>query len=583
MRKKSSTLAFFTAPVLLTAVAVLSSASTWAESYIYLTNNTNQTLDLTINQRGSALVKGEHWQQHATSVPPLGTVRYLETNRDTGIKWGKDYYFDTTVTAEDGSTTMLQQKLTGTWNFSDIWHGTQQSPWYDDRNIHSVKQSFAGVDSTIAFKAENARANGDDYYYVIHPKEDDVIRGANNNFNVLAYNVWALLPGLVSKSVSERLNLLKDKLNGYDAIVFSELFDNSRRNTFLNALKTEYPYQTQVVDRSGSLEDGGVLIVSRYPIDSESQIAFDDCDAEDCMSAKGVIYAKINKGGNPYHVFGSHTQAWTADKNQATRLSQFQQMRNFIDSRSISSSEPVIIAGDLNVDKINFPQEYNTMLNVLNAEEVPRNGGYAYTYNGYVNNWTDGAPENLDYVLYSTAHLQPTSSESKVLTPRSIHADVFTKYDLSDHFAMVGNLTFDTPVGEADTTLVYKELRDGRSNKCLDFDGASPSNGKQALLWDCANVAWQKWALDQDSGLLRNQANPEYCLDNMGQAYSGGGLHLWQCDENNINQQWDFENAQLVPRSNNLIAVDAYGTDNGSQVAFWSKHNGGNQQWSWGN
>jgi endonuclease/exonuclease/phosphatase family metal-dependent hydrolase len=561
---------------------LLMSAATWAESYIYLTNNTDQTLDLTTSQRGSALVKGEHWKQHATSVPPLGTVRYLETNRDSGIRWGKDYYFDTTVTAADGSTAMLQQKLTGTWNFSEIWHGTQQSPWYDDRNIHSVKQSFAGADSTIAFKAENARVNGDDYYYVIHPKEETVIRGTNNNLNVLAYNVWALLPGLVSKSVSERLNLLKDKLNGYDAIVFSELFDNSRRNTFLNALKTEYPYQTSVVDRSGSLEDGGVLIVSRWPIDEESQIAFSDCDAEDCMSAKGVIYAKINKGGNPYHIFGSHTQAWTADKNQATRLNQFQQMRNFIDSRAISSNEPVIISGDLNVDKINFPQEYNTMLNVLNAEEVPRNGGYAYTYNGHVNNWTDGAPENLDYVLYSTAHLQPTSSESKVLTPRSIHADVFTKYDLSDHFAMVGNLTFDTPVGEVATSLVYKELRDARSSKCLDFEGSSPSNGKQALLWECADVVWQKWALDQSTGLLRNQANPEYCLDNMGQAYSGGGIHMWQCDENNINQQWDFHGDQLVPRANSSIAVDAYGTDNGSQVAFWSKHDASNQQWSWG-
>lgn len=569
--------------VLMITAATLSSTAVWAESYIYLTNNTLQTLDLTINQRGSSLVKGEHWKQHATSVPPLGTVRFLETNRDTGIKWGKDYYFDTTVTAGDGSTVMLQQKLTGTWNFSEIWHGTQQSPWYDDRNIHSVKQSFAGKESTIAFKAQSARVNGDDYYYVIHPKEDTVSRGANNNFNVLAYNVWALLPGLVSKSVSERLNLLKDKLNGYDAIVFSELFDNSRRSNFLDALKTEYPYQTRVVDRSGSIEDGGVLIVSRYPIESESQIAFDECDAEDCMSAKGVIYAKINKGGNPYHVFGSHTQAWNAEKNQATRLNQFQQMRDFIDSRSISTSEPVIIAGDLNVDKINFQQEYNTMLNVLNAEEVPRNGGYASSYDGNVNAWTDGAPEDLDYVLYSTAHLQPTSLNSKVLTPRSIHADVFTKYDLSDHFAVAGNLTFDTPAGEANDALVYKELRDGRSNKCLDFEGTSPSNGKQALLWDCANVAWQKWALDENTRLLHNQANPEYCLDNMGQAYSGGGIHMWQCDQENINQKWQLIGTSLQPQVNANIAVDAYGTDNGSPVAFWSTHGNGNQQWTWGN
>jgi hypothetical protein len=79
--KKSSKRAFSAASVLLTAIASLSSASAWSESYIYLTNNTDQTLDLTVNQRGSSLTKGDHWKQHATSIPPYGTARYLEINR----------------------------------------------------------------------------------------------------------------------------------------------------------------------------------------------------------------------------------------------------------------------------------------------------------------------------------------------------------------------------------------------------------------------------------------------------------------------------------------------------------------------
>ena len=432
--------------ILIASLASSISVSALAESYIYLTNNTEQTLDLTITQRGSSLVKGEHWWQHANTVPPLGTVRFLEMNRDTGITWGSDFYFDTLVTAEDGSTATLQQKLTGTWNFSDIWHGTEQSPWYDDRNIHSVNQSFTDNNTTIAFKAEGARANGDDYYYVIHPEQEYPAPEASNNFKVMAYNVWALLPGLISKDVSERLNLLVNEVRGYDAIVFSELFDNSRRETFLNALKSEYPYQTSVVDKSGSVEDGGVLIVSRWPINASSQVVFDACDAEDCISAKGVIYAEVNKDGNPYHVFGSHTQAWTSIDNQNTRLNQFQQMRDFIDSRNISTDEPVIIAGDLNVDKEDYPQEYNTMLDVLSAVEVPRNGGYLYTADGSVNSWNDGSPEILDYVLYSDRHLLPLDAKSKVVTPRSIHSDVFTKYDLSDHFPITADMTFDTPV-----------------------------------------------------------------------------------------------------------------------------------------
>ena len=432
--------------IALFTVATLLSTAAWAESYIYLTNNTDKTLSLSISQTGSSLSKGVHWRQHATSVAPFATVRYMDMNRDSGIKWGKSYQFDTTVTAPDGSIAVLQQHLKGTWNFSQIKHGLAQTPWYDDRNIHSANQIFDGPNTNISFRAQYARVSGDDIYYVIQPQQQTPQRALSNNFKVLAYNVWALLPGIVSKDVSERLNLLKNKLNGYDAIVFAELFDNSRREAFLNGIKSEYPYQTSVVDKSGAIEDGGVLVVSRWPIEASSHRVFSDCNAEDCLSAKGVKYARINKGGNKYHVFGSHTQAFSSAENQATRLHQFQEIRSFMDSKSIPNSEPVIIAGDLNVDSINSQAEYNTMLSVLGAAEAPRNGmGYPYTYNGNINAWTDGSAENLDYVLYSLNHLQPVSSASQVIIPRSVHADVFTKYDLSDHFAVAAELTFSTP------------------------------------------------------------------------------------------------------------------------------------------
>ncbi len=421
---------------------LFTSVSGFTQSYIYLTNNTEQELTLTIKQYGASLDKGKHWQQHATFVPPLATVRFLEVNRDTGIIWGESYYFDTQVTSEDGSSTILQQKLTGTWNFSNIWHGMAQSPWFDDKNIHTITQSFVGSNTSIAVKAQSARINGDDFYYVIHPKPQYPSRGNNNNFKVLAYNVWALLPGIVSKNVTERLTLLTQELNGYDAIVFSELFDNNRRKAFLEGIKKEYPYQSKVVDRSGSLEDGGVLIVSRWPIDNQAQITYNNCDAEDCVAAKGVIYTKINKQGTNYHLFGTHTQAWSKPANQNTRLSQFQQMAEFIDSRNISSEEPVIIAGDLNVDKVNFPNEYSNMLTTLSAEEVSRTDGYLYTANGNVNYWTAAKPEILDYILYSTRYLRPINEKARVVVPRSIAANVFTQYDLSDHFAVKAEFTF---------------------------------------------------------------------------------------------------------------------------------------------
>lgn len=566
----------------MTFLIVSFAAQTQAESYVYLTNNTAKTLALDIRQSGSPLVKGEHWWQLATSVPPYATVRFLETNRDTGIKWGKTYYYDTTVTAEDGSSVVLQQRLKGTWNFSNIWHGTSNSPWYDDRGLYSVRQDFAGKPSTVAFKAESARVNGDDIYYVIHPDVESPTLGLSNQLNVLAYNVWALLPGLVAKDTSDRLTEVSKQLDGYDVIVFSELFENNRRETFLDRIRGQYPYQTQVVDRSGAIEDGGVLIVSRWPIEHEDQITFSDCDADDCLAAKGVMYARINKGGQKYHVFGSHTQAWTAAENQATRAQQFSEMKAFMDQQNIPASDAVIIAGDLNVDKTNFPAEHQAMLNILNASEVQQvAGSYAYTADGNVNAWTDGRPEFLDYVLTSNAHLQPQQASSDVRVPRSIDASVFTKYDLSDHFAIEAELTFDTLAVDP-MSVLFRQLKDGRSGKCLDFPGTSPTNGSTAVIYDCADVDWQKWQYNATTGLLRNKANPDFCLDNKGQRYAGGGVHMWQCVEGSVNQQWDFVGESLRPRANQGVALDAYGTDNNSAVGQWTVHGGENQKWSWG-
>jgi len=432
--------------IIILMMVLFSPLTVLAESYIYLTNNTDQTLQLRIQQSGSALIKGEHWWQLADSVPPYGTVRFLETNRDRGIKWGKTYYYDTYVTAPDGSEVVLQQKLKGTWNFSNIWHGVQQSPWYDDRGLYSERMNFSGKSSTVAFRAEYARTNGDDFYYVIHPDVEYPQQGGASELNVLAYNVWALLPGLVSKDTTDRLTEISKQLQGFDVVVLSELFENGRRADFLDRIRNEFPYQTRVVDRSGSIEDGGVLIVSRWPIEYEAQTTFSSCDSDDCMAAKGVMYARINKAGRKYHVFGSHTQAWAAPENQATRAHQFAEMKGFIDQQSIPAHEAVIIAGDLNVDKTRFPSEYQAMLSTLNASEVMQSAdSYAYTADGNVNAWTDGRPEFLDYVLTSNAHLQPSAATSKVRVPRSIAASVFTDYDLSDHFAIEAELVFDAP------------------------------------------------------------------------------------------------------------------------------------------
>lgn len=73
------------------------------------------------------------------------------------------------------------------------------------------------------------------------------------------------------------------------------------------------------------------------------------------MSAKGVVYARILKTNTQgikqvFNVFGTHMQAWDSVEAANTRLKQQQSINTFIDSLNIPKSEPIIIAGDFNVD-----------------------------------------------------------------------------------------------------------------------------------------------------------------------------------------------------------------------------------------
>ena len=195
-------------------------------------------------------------------------------NRDEGIKNGKTYFLDTRVSGSQSQVT-LQQKLTGTLTFSKMWLSAASDSgdlaWFYDRDIHRQSLAFDGKQSTLAFRSQKARTSGDDLYYVIHNERQQTTIQNSDKLKVLSYNTWILLPGLIAKKSAERLDAMLDVVSGYDVIVFQELFDNALRQNFINRLDEEYPYFTRIVDETGKMEDGGIFIASRWPIEAEDQ------------------------------------------------------------------------------------------------------------------------------------------------------------------------------------------------------------------------------------------------------------------------------------------------------------------------
>ncbi len=421
-----------------------------ATTYVYFQNNTSLPLQINTVQTGGTL-SASNWGRSATQA--LAWQREQEilwTSRSSGITNGVDFFFDMRL-INGADTVVLRLRLRGTLTHSTMWQSISGSgfahTWYSDRNFHEQTFQMQGRTFTLKYKAKFTGGD-DDVYYTLHehaPFAPPAGELADSNIlNILSYNIYMLPPPIAYTDQAERGQEIPEAVTGYDAIIISEAFYNSVRDgQLLPDLMLEYPYATPVVDESGSSEDGGVLIVSRWPIDTFAQIVFSDCNGSDCLSAKGVMYAKIDKLGKKYHLFGTHTQAWPDPADVNTRVLQLRQLRQFQQSLNIPAQEPVLIGGDLNVDKIvNNLSEYDRMLDSLEAIE-PTYLGHAYTYDPTYSYYASGTLyEYLDYVLPVRTHHAPDVASNRPIILRSIADDMWEMYELSDHFAVQARFVY---------------------------------------------------------------------------------------------------------------------------------------------
>ena len=188
-----------------------------------------------------------------------------------------------------------------------------------------------------------------------------------DQLRVATYNVFDRGYKVAAEGQDQRMARLPDALAGIrggplDAVVFQESFNHDILSYGL--CKAGFPWQTPVISDPtiNSLESGGIFIASRWPItDQGTHVYRDDCRLPDCLAAKGVVYAKIEKGARkvPYHLFGTHMQANL--KYQEIRYRQADQMHRFVGSRAIPKSEPVLLLGDFNTDWIHHTEAVETL------------------------------------------------------------------------------------------------------------------------------------------------------------------------------------------------------------------------------
>ena len=281
-----------------------------------------------------------------------------------------------------------------------------------------------------------------------------------DDLKLLAYNVYMLAGAISDWSQQTRAELIlkSDVIDGHDAIILNELFDNGPAQTLLDGLTSQYPYQTQVLGRSQSgwnqtlgaysntaLEDGGVAVVSRWPIEEKIQYVYKDGCGADWLSNKGFVYIRLDKNGHDYHVIGTHTQAEDGGCSDpaAVRKSQFTEMQQFIASKNIPADQVVFIGGDFNV--IKNSAEYPDMLETLHVNAPDAFAGFDTSWDPKFNgiaayNYPDLPSEYLDYILVSRDHAQPTywhNQSLDVTSPRWENKN-YQYQELSDHYPIAG-------------------------------------------------------------------------------------------------------------------------------------------------
>eukprot|EP01029_Cantina_marsupialis_P003762 TRINITY_DN137_c1_g3_i2.p1 TRINITY_DN137_c1_g3~~TRINITY_DN137_c1_g3_i2.p1 ORF type:complete len:931 (+),score=211.07 TRINITY_DN137_c1_g3_i2:131-2923(+) len=170
----------------------------------------------------------------------------------------------------------------------------------------------------------------------------------------------------------ERLQDLADHCKNFDVVCLQEMFATGslRQERLLHAflnLGFRYFARSPTPRFRSPIQwvDGGLMIVSKYPITSSSFHCFDKCSGADRLANKGILHCSVKLGTSNINVFTAHLQAseCTSQVNgprpyppeAGIRLGQCDECIQFIHKITSRHQGPTVLLGDFNVDSRGDP------------------------------------------------------------------------------------------------------------------------------------------------------------------------------------------------------------------------------------
>jgi endonuclease/exonuclease/phosphatase family metal-dependent hydrolase len=261
---------------------------------------------------------------------------------------------------------------------------------------------------------------------------------------ILSWNIY-MLPHLVAahSKKKQRARVIGETLvsSDYDVIFFQEAFHSTARNEILAHLKTKFPYHAGPANKKFlSLKaNSGLWIFSKYPIIHSQSIIYKNKFGVDALSRKGALLVELNVLGQRIQIAGTHLQNCGPVWLRQVQCVEFYKRLLKPNARE---GVPQIICGDFNIDRYTTQEDYQFMLQTLDAKDSNQDvNQFSYDrLNSDLHVEKGEGKDLIDYILFR-------SNGGVAICSNSVAAPIKRKWsarhsDLSDHYSIQAEISF---------------------------------------------------------------------------------------------------------------------------------------------
>jgi len=254
------------------------------------------------------------------------------------------------------------------------------------------------------------------YNVIMHQREQSVPK--SGKVRVLSYNCF-IRPPMVSGPnddyKDQRLEEFTKAFSQYDIICLQEVFGSwsNRRSNFIQKAKEAGFIHNAVAPRPNTLSsyaiDGGLVILSRFPIIASEFRVLSQGVGVDAFCNKGALYVKIRIGDSKLHLYTIHTQA-TYDETPKYFLKRSEQLIDFhkfiqetLEKYEHQNEDLVLLTGDFNVDSRSqrqFGSDNATLAPIIEKYNSLKKPGAFTEYDGLISCLTDDFRDEVEDLLY---------------------------------------------------------------------------------------------------------------------------------------------------------------------------------------